>query len=114
MTPRSGERAQASAELVAVVPLVLLAALAIGQFAVAGWGLFTAAEAARTGARAAEIGADAEAAARGAVPEPLEPAEVRVEGAEVKVRVAAPSLVPGLPAIPVSVATALDPAAGTP
>ena len=40
--------------------------------------------------------------------------EVRVEGAEVKVRVAAPSLVPGLPAIPVSVATALDPAAGTP
>ena len=114
MSPGPGERAQASAELVAVVPLVLLATLAIGQLAVAGWGLVSAGEAARAGARAAEVGADAAAAARGAVPGPLEPAEVRVDGAEVRVRVAAPSLVPGLPAIPVSAATALDPAAGAP
>jgi hypothetical protein len=113
MILRSGERAQASAELVAVVPLVLLAALAIAQLVVAGWALVTAGEAARAGARAAETGADARAAARSALPPALE-ADVDADGAEVTVRVAAPSLVPGLPAIPVSVATALDPSAGAP
>ena len=114
MTPRSDERAQASAELVAIVPLVLLAALAIAQLAVAGWTLVTAGEAARAGARAAEVGANAQAAARSALPQTLEPADVDADGAEVTVRVAAPALVPGLPAIPVSAATALDPSAGTP
>jgi hypothetical protein len=114
MTPPFAERAQASAELIAAVPLVLLAALAVGQLAVAGWALVTAGEAARAGARAAEVGGDARAAAREAVPEPLEPEEVRTDAGEVRVRVAAPALVPGLPAIPVSAATALDPAAGAP
>lgn len=108
------ERAQASAELVAVVPLALLAALAAGQLAVAGWALITAGEAARAGARAAEVGADAEAAARSAVPAALGPAHVAADGSEVRVRVSAPTLVPGLPAIPVAAATALDPAAGAP
>jgi len=114
MTSRSDQRAQASAELVAVVPLVLLATLAIAQLAVAGWALVTAGEAARAGARAAEVGANAQAAARGALPQMLEPADVDADGAEVRVRVAAPALVPGLPAIPVSAATALDPSAGAP
>jgi hypothetical protein len=114
MAPRYANRGQASAELVAVVPLVLLAALAVGQLAVAGWALVTAGEAARAGARAAELGTDAVAAARAAVPEPLEPAEIHTEGAEVRVRVDAPALVPGLPSIPVAAATALDPAAGAP
>ena len=114
MTPRSDERAQASAELVAIVPLVLLAALAIAQLVVAGWTLVTAGEAARAGARAAEVGANARAAARSALPQTLEPAHVDADGAEVTVRVVAPSLVPGLPAIPVSAGTALDPSAGMP
>jgi hypothetical protein len=112
MSAGFGERAQASAELVAVVPLVLVVALAIGQLAVAGWALVTAGEAARAGARAAETGADARAAARGAVPAALEPADVEADGSEVRVRLRAPALIPGLPAVPVSAATALDPAAG--
>jgi len=114
MGPGPEERAQASAELVAVVPLVLLAAFAIAQLAVAGWALVTAGEAARAGARAAEVGSDARAAARSAVPAALGRADVEADGSEVRVRVAAPALVPGLPALPVEAATALDPAAGAP
>jgi 2-oxoglutarate dehydrogenase E2 component (dihydrolipoamide succinyltransferase) len=58
------ERAQAAAELVAVAPLVLLAALALGQLVVACWALLSVGEAARAGARAAHVGAPAPAAAR--------------------------------------------------
>jgi hypothetical protein len=105
---------QASAELVAVVPLALIAALVVGQAAVAGWALVSAGEAARAGARAAHVGAAAEDAARHAIPGPLEPADVRVDGAEVTVRVRAPALVPGLPPIPVAASTALDPGAAVP
>jgi hypothetical protein len=108
------ERAQASAELVAVVPLALLAALALGQLVVAGWALVSAGEAARAGARAAHVGARAEAAARRSVPDALEPAEVRDEDSEVTVRVRAPALIPGLPAIPVAASTRLDPGASEP
>ncbi len=112
MKRSAGERAQASAELVAVVPLVLLAVLALGQLTAAGWALASAGEAARAGARAAHVGVRAAAAARAAIPGALEPAEIRVDGNEVRVRVQAPALVPGLPAIPVSAAAALDPEAG--
>jgi len=111
MLPK-GEDGQASAELVMVVPLTLLAALAVGQLAVAGWALASAGEAARAGARAAHTGADAAAAARRAVPGALTPAEVDVDGAEVRVTVDAPALLPGLAAIPVAASTALDPGAG--
>jgi hypothetical protein len=107
-------RGQASAELVAVVPLALIAALVVGQAAVAGWALVSAGEAARVGARAAHVGAAAEDAARHVVPGPLEPADVRVDGAEVTVRLRAPALVPGLPPIPVAASTALDPEAAVP
>ena len=108
------ERAQASAELVAIVPLALLAALAIGQLVVAGWALVSAGEAARAGARAAHVGARAEVAARRSVPDALEPAEVSAEDTEVTVRVRAPALIPGLPAIPVAASTRLDPGASEP
>jgi hypothetical protein len=110
----SQERAQASAELVAVVPLALLAALALGQLVVAAWALASAGEAARAGARAAHVGARAEPAARRSVPDALEPAEVTAEDAEVTVRVRAPALIPGLPAIPVTASTRLDPGASEP
>lgn len=108
------ERAQASAELVAVVPLVLVVALALGQLTAVGWALLTAGEAARAGARAAHVGEAAAAAARRAVPDALGPARVLVDGAEISVRVRAPALIPGLPAIPLGAAAALDPAAGAP
>ena len=112
MERATGERAQASAELVAVVPLALLAALALGQLTTAGWALVSAGEAARAGARAAHVGGRAAAAAREAIPGALEPAEIRVDGNEVRVRVRVPALVPGLPAVPLSATAALDPEAG--
>jgi TadE-like protein len=103
---------QAAAELVVVVPLLLALLAAVAQLSVAGYALWTAGEAARTGARAAEVGGDPEAAARSALPGWLERrAEIAAEG-PVEVTVAAPALLPGVPAIAVSAATDLDPAAG--
>jgi hypothetical protein len=103
---RSGS-GQVSAELVAVVPLLIVVALAVGQLAVAGYALWTAGNAARAGARAAAVGGDAERAARSALPGWLEDG-ARIETDDpVEVRVAAPALVPGAPAIPVSAETRL-------
>ena len=110
----ASERAQAAAELVAVVPLALIAALLLGQALMAGWALVSAGEAARTGARAAHVGGDVEEAVRRTVPGPLEPASVQVDGAEVEVRLRAPALLPGVPAVPVAASAALDPGAGAP
>jgi hypothetical protein len=63
---------QASVELVAVVPFVLLAGLVAWQLVLAGHSLWLAASAARTAARADLVGRSAENAARSALPEPLE------------------------------------------
>jgi hypothetical protein len=112
MPPAANEDGQAAAELVVVVPLLVALVAAVAQLAVAGYALWTAGEAARAGARAAAVGGDAEAAARSALPGWLErDAEVDDAG-PVEVRVAAPALLPGVPAIPVSAATDLDPGAG--
>ena len=103
---------QAAAELVVIVPLVLALLGAIAQLAVAGYALWTAGDAARAGARAAQVGGDAEAAARSALPGWLERgAEVDAAG-PVEIRVEAPALLPGIPAIPVTASTDLDPAPG--
>lgn len=104
---------QAAAELVAIVPLILFAALALAQAVVAGWALASAGEAARVGARTAHVGGDAKAAVRHALPSLLQPAEVAADGAEVRVEVRAPALLPGVPGIPVFAAAALDPGAGS-
>ena len=102
------EGAQASAELVAIVPLLVAGALLLAQGLVAGWALLSAGEAARSGARIAHVGGDAEAAAQDALPDALAPAEVSVEGSSVEVEVRAPALVPGVPAIPVRASASLD------
>jgi hypothetical protein len=79
------------------------------QLALTGWALWTAGAAARASARAVYVGGDPEAAASSAVPAPLRgEAEVGADG-RVEVRVSAPSLVPGLPRIPVEAAARLDP-----
>src|ERR671929_2403429 len=65
------ELGQASAELVAVVPFVLLCAALAWQLALAGQTAWLCANAARVAARAEAVGRDARAAARSAVPEPL-------------------------------------------
>lgn len=66
------ESGQASVELVAVVPLVLLAVLAAAQLVLAGQTLWLCAHAARVAARAAAVGRDSAAAARSALPAALE------------------------------------------
>jgi hypothetical protein len=104
---RRDQRAQASVELVAVLPLLLVCVLAIGQVVVAGYALWSAGAAARAGARAAHVGGDAKAAARSGLPAPLRAgARVRTEG-PVEVRLEAPPLIPGLPSIPVSASAEL-------
>ena len=110
--PVRSERAQASAELVAIVPLLIFGALALAQGVVAGWALLSAGEAARSAARIAHVGGDAEAAAERALPDALEPGETSVEGSRVEVEVRAPALLPGVPSIPVSASAALDPKGG--
>src|SRR5436309_2815131 len=83
MPPRAdsaahGEEGTASVELVAVVPFLLLAMLAVAQIALAGQALWAASVAARAGARAADDVA------------------VSVEGDEVSVRLRPPSPIPAL------------------
>jgi hypothetical protein len=88
------ERGQASVELVAAVPLVLLAAALAWQLALAGHALWLCAHAARAAARADSVGESARAAARSALPESLEPGlrVERLEGGGVRVRVRVPAV----------------------
>ena len=106
--PRPAETAQASVELVALLPaLVLCVALAVQALA-AGWALWTAGNAARVGARAEHVGADGEAAARRALPGRLRRgAAVRVDDG-VRVRVPVPALLPGTEPPVVTAASSLD------
>jgi hypothetical protein len=101
------EGGTASVELIAVVPFLLLAVLVAAQIALAGQALWTAGVAARAGARAALVGGNAKAAARGAVPPSLRPgAEVTV-GEHVSVQVRIPRLLPALPPLTVGAKTQL-------
>ena len=67
-----GDSGQASVEMVAVLPLVLLVGAVCWQFALAGHAAWLSAHAARAGARADAVGADVGAAARSALPAALE------------------------------------------
>jgi hypothetical protein len=97
-----GQEGQASVELIATIPaLVLLVALA-AQFAFVGYSLWSAGAAARAGARAAFVDGHAVRASRASLPPVLrEDARVRAKD-DVSVRVRAPSLVPGLPRVPLT------------
>jgi hypothetical protein len=95
--PAAGsERGQASVELIAIVPALVALAILAAQLAVAGWSLWSAADAARAGARAAAAGGDAAAAARSALPSPLRNGAAVSNGRGVEVRVPIPSLIPGI------------------
>jgi hypothetical protein len=91
---RPGEDGQASVELVAVLPLVVLLGALLWQAVVAGQALWLSAAAARAAARAAAVGSDAEAAARGALPRRLEEGlRVRAAGdGGIRVAVRVPSV----------------------
>jgi hypothetical protein len=101
--PRAGgERGQASVELVAAIPLVLVVTLIVAQLAVAGYALWSAGAAARAGARAAYVGGDGTAAARRSLPPPLRSGAVIKDTDGLSVRVKAPALLPGIPPVPIS------------
>ena len=68
----SGERGQASVELLGAVPAVLLIGLLAWQLALAGQAAWLCANAARAAARAEAVGRDGPAAARSALPESME------------------------------------------
>jgi pilus assembly protein CpaE len=90
-----GEAGQASVELVAAVPFVLLCAVVAWQLALAGQTAWLCANAARVAARADAVGRDARAAARSALPRGLRRGLTvsRPGGGVVRVRVRIPLLV---------------------
>jgi hypothetical protein len=107
-----GEEWTASVELIAVVPFLLLAVLVAAQIALAGQALWSASVAARAGARAALVGADAVAAAKRALPDSMRgSAKVEADG-EISVRVAVPELVPQLPRVMVGARASMEPGDG--
>jgi hypothetical protein len=108
----AGRSGQASVEFVAVLPALAVCLLLAGQAVAAGWSLWSAGVAARSGARAEHVGGDPEAAARRALPGPLRhDAAIRSEDG-VRVRVRVPSLVPGVELPFVVASSTLDAPAG--
>jgi hypothetical protein len=106
------ERGQASVELVAVLPALLLCALIAVQLAIVGYGLWSSATAARAGARAAYVNGDVRRASRSALPIALR-RETRVrEGRHVAVAIASTSLAPGVDAAGARARTTLAPEGG--
>jgi hypothetical protein len=89
-------------ELVAAIPVLLVVTLLVAQLAIAGYALWSAGTASRAGARAAYVDGDAKAAARSSLPSPLRERATIKDADGVSVRVRAPSLVPGIPDVPVT------------
>jgi hypothetical protein len=91
------ERGQATVELVAALPALLLAALVALQLLLAGYAITLADGAAEAGALALASGGSAAEAAREALPGWAEDnVSVAVEGGEVSVRLRPPSPIEGL------------------
>ena len=110
-----GQRGQASVALIAVVPGLIVAALAAIQFALAGHAALSAANAARAAARASYAGANPVRAARAALPGSLrDGARVDSSDEETEVEVRAPRALPFLPAIAISAAAHVGPEDGVP
>jgi hypothetical protein len=91
-----GERAQASIEVVALVPALALILACVWQAALAGLALTAAESASRSGARAALVGRPAGAAALAALPASMRSgATVSQSSDRVVGSVPVPSIVPG-------------------
>ena len=112
MTRQDGYSGQASVELIAAIPALAIVTLLVAQLALAGYALWSAGVAARAGARAAYVGGSAERAARASLPEVLRMDASVDDRKGVQVRVRAPSLVPGLPRVPVTARAGLGVGAG--
>jgi hypothetical protein len=89
------QEGQASVEMAALLPLVVLVGALLWQAVVAGQTLWLSGAAARAAARAAAVGGDADAAARNALP-PGMARDLRVgtapDGISVRVSVGIPSV----------------------
>lgn len=91
---------QASVELVAILPLVVVVALAVAQLLAAGAATELAGHAAEAGAVAVLEGGDGVAAARRSVPGwSARHMRVRVRGRHVEVRLRPVAVVPGMAAL---------------
>jgi hypothetical protein len=89
----ASERGQATVELVAGIPLLLIAGALALQLLLAGYALTLADGAAEAGALALAAGRPARSAAEGSLPSwAADRAEIAVRGGEVTVRLAPPSL----------------------
>jgi hypothetical protein len=101
---------QASVELVAVLPLVLVVVAVLWQLVLTGQALWSSAGAARAAARAHAIGVDPLAAARSAVPRGIARSlRVRTAGDEVRVRVRVPLVLTGMSLATISSRATLPP-----
>lgn len=97
LRPRSCERGQAQLELIAGIPLLLLAALIALQLLAVGYSQSLADGAAEAGAIAAADGRDELDAARAGLPGWADGrVEVDEDGGEVTVELDPPALLPGL------------------
>jgi len=103
-----GGPGQASVEFVAVMPALAVCVVIAAQIVVVGWALWSAGNAARAGARAEEVGSNAEAAARHALPGSLRKDAAIRSGDGVRVRVRVPAILPGVSMPSVSAASTLD------
>lgn len=108
----SASAAQASVELVAVLPALAVCLVIAGQTVAVGWALWSAGNAARAGARAEQVGSDASVAAREALPGSLRAGAVIRSDDGVRVRVRVPALLPGISMPSVSASSTLDGDAG--
>lgn len=91
------ERGQATVELIAALPVLLVAGLVALQLLAVGYALTLADGAAEAGALALASGSSAAEAARGALPGWAgDDVSVAVEGGEVSVRLRPPSPIPAL------------------
>jgi hypothetical protein len=91
------ERGQASVELLGLLPLLLVVALAATQVLAVGYSSVLAGNAAEAAALALAGGGDPEAAVRDALPGwSRRQVEVALAGGEVKVRLRPPALLPPL------------------
>jgi len=97
MTLRRRQQGQASIEVAALLPALLLVALACWQTVLAGWTAVSAAHAARAAARAELVGDAPLPAASAAVPDSMRAGLVVSDrGGRVTVRVRVPAVIPGL------------------
>lgn len=111
--PAERELGQASVELVAVLPALLLCAAIAIQLAITGYGLWASASAASAGARAAYVGGDSAEAARSALPLALR-RRARIDDSHgVRVSLRVPGLLPGAEPLAVRSRAQLDPGAGS-